>query len=180
LTTAASSWPTPPDRVLDTRFGTGRLAPENTHDCANLATWTELNEIYWTYRPGFGDPYQLDGNLDGEPCEDHPGFPGQAVPLSNIHARIPAGGIIHTLDPRAGGAARALVLNLTVTDSSSGGFITAYPTGTVRPWASNVNPSYAGHIRPGLAIVGTGTNDQVSLYTAMRTHLVADSAGWFI
>lgn len=42
-----------------------------------------------------------------------------------------------------------------------------------------MNPAYPGHTRPGLAIVGTGTNDQIWLYTSGATHLIAVAAGWF-
>jgi hypothetical protein len=169
-----------PVRTLDTRDGTGRLAPEDTANCSDFATWDEANELFWTYKT-FGDPYQLDsGDDDDIPCESLPGNPGTAVPLTDANARVPEDGIVHTLDSRAAGSATAYVMNLTVADPADGGFITAFPAGGARPWASNVNPNHAGHIRPGLAIVGAGTGDQISIYTSTRAHLVADSAGWFI
>jgi hypothetical protein len=169
-----------PARALDTRDGTGRRAPEDTANCADFATWDEANEQFWTYKT-LGDPYMLDSpDNDDIPCESLPGNPGQPVPLTDANARVPAEGVIHTLDSRAAGSATAYVMNLTVADPAGGGFITAYPTGTARPWASNVNPTHPGHIRPGLAFVGVGTADQISIFTSGKAHLVADSAGWFI
>jgi hypothetical protein len=77
--------------------------------------------------------------------------------------------------------AAAVVMNVTVTQPSSGGFITVYPTAYLEPTASNLNFS-AGQNIPNLATVKVGGNGRVSLinYSPGTVHLIADLAGYFI
>ncbi|MFE7870160.1 fibronectin type III domain-containing protein [Micromonospora humida] len=75
-------------------------------------------------------------------------------------------------------AVAAVALNVTVTAPAGGGFVTAYPGGTARPTASNVN--YArGQTVANLVVVPVGADGTVVLYSSAPTHLVADVAGWF-
>ena len=73
----------------------------------------------------------------------------------------------------------AVVLNVTVTQPSAEGFLTAFPTGEGLPVASNVNFA-AGATVPNLVIVKVGTGGKVSLYNGVGTvHVLADVAGWY-
>jgi NPCBM/NEW2 domain len=73
----------------------------------------------------------------------------------------------------------AVVLNVTVTDPTSAGFITVWPTGVVRPTASNLNFT-PGQTVPNLVVVKLGVGGSVSLFnSAGSTHLVADVTGWY-
>lgn len=80
----------------------------------------------------------------------------------------------------------AVVLNLTVTRPTSGGYLTAYPnedpagTPQPRPLSSNVNFN-AGQTVPNLAIVPVGADGVVDLYngSAGTTDVVADATGYF-
>ena len=73
----------------------------------------------------------------------------------------------------------AVVLNLTVTDPSTAGYVTAWPAGTPLPLASNIN-FVPGQTVANLAIVKVGANGQVALYNSSgNTHLIADVVGWF-
>ena len=73
--------------------------------------------------------------------------------------------------------ASAVVLNLTALDSTQPGFVTAYPCGTPRPTASNLN--YApGTIVANSATIPIGTGGRVCLYTHTATNLIADINGW--
>ena len=72
-----------------------------------------------------------------------------------------------------------VVLNVTVTDPLGGGFLTAWPTGDVRPLASNLN-FLPGQTVPNLAVVKVGAGGKVSLFNGGGTaNLIADVAGWF-
>jgi hypothetical protein len=73
----------------------------------------------------------------------------------------------------------AVVLNVTVTEPSSFGFLTVYPDGQGRPFASNLNWS-AGQTVPNLVIVPV-VNGKVDFYNGSTgtVHLVADLAGYF-
>jgi hypothetical protein len=74
----------------------------------------------------------------------------------------------------------AAVLNLTVTDTTSAGYVTAYADGGAKPTTSNVN-FRAGQTVPNLAIVPVGADGAVDLSThdAGTIDLVADVAGYF-
>ena len=97
-------------------------------------------------------------------------------------ARVDGGGAIAV--PIAGRAgvpatgASAVVVNLTATDARSAGFVTAWPTGLVRPVVSNGNVGGPGDTAANLAVVRLGADGSISLYAQSSTHLVADVAGY--
>jgi hypothetical protein len=69
-------------------------------------------------------------------------------------------------------------LNITGTDATADGYVTAWPCGEPRPLASNLNLT-AGATTPNLAIVKVGADTSVCLYTQNGGHFVVDLAGWF-
>ena len=75
----------------------------------------------------------------------------------------------------------AVVLNVTATGPTAGGFITAYPHGGPIPTASNLN-FLAGQIVPNLVVVPVGADGRVSLFngSAGTVHLLADISGYFL
>lgn len=75
----------------------------------------------------------------------------------------------------------AVVLNLTVAEAKSNGFITAYPSGVNRPDASNVNFA-AGQIIPNSVTVPVGPDGKVMLFNRSNgaTHLIADVSGYYL
>jgi len=75
----------------------------------------------------------------------------------------------------------AVVANVTVTAPTSGGFITAYASGTLMPAASNLNFS-TGQSIPNLASVRVGADGRVALTnnSAGGVHLLADVAGYYL
>ncbi|WP_426763888.1 S8 family peptidase [Pseudarthrobacter sp. 1G09] len=75
----------------------------------------------------------------------------------------------------------AVVLNLTVAEARSNGFVTAYPTGVNRPDASNINFA-AGQIIPNSVTVPVGPDGKVMLYNRSNgtTHLIADVSGYYL
>ena len=73
----------------------------------------------------------------------------------------------------------AVVLNVTVTDPSAPGYVTAWPSGETRPEASNLN-FVAGQTIPNLVIVKVGQGGKVSLFNAFgETHLLADVSAYY-
>ena len=75
----------------------------------------------------------------------------------------------------------AVVLNVTVTDTQAPGYVTAYPSGTTKPLASNLN-FLANTTIPNLVVVKVGSNGQVNLYNGSTSSidLVADIAGYYL
>ncbi|WP_345038853.1 polysaccharide deacetylase family protein [Arthrobacter methylotrophus] len=75
----------------------------------------------------------------------------------------------------------AVTFNLTVAGPTSNGFVTAYPSGSTAPNASNLN--YApGQIVPNLVTVPVGTSGQVSLHNTSNgtAQLIADVSGYYV
>src|SRR6185437_12527043 len=74
----------------------------------------------------------------------------------------------------------AVVLNVTITNPTVGGYITAYPDGGTRPKSSNLNFS-AGETVPNLATVKVG-NGKVDLYNGSggTSDLIADVQGYYV
>ncbi len=72
----------------------------------------------------------------------------------------------------------AVVLNVTAVTPSGTGYITAWPSGTARPNASNLNFT-PGSTRPNLVIAALGDNGQIALFnSAGFTDVVVDVVGW--
>ncbi len=94
---------------------------------------------------------------------------------------VPAGGTRTVTALNVGGVPGAgvdsVVVNLTDTASTRGGYLTGYPTGTSRPTVSNLNYP-TGRTVAGLAILKLGTGGRVSIYTSSSSHLIADVVGW--
>ncbi|MDP9986419.1 serine protease [Arthrobacter oryzae] len=75
----------------------------------------------------------------------------------------------------------AVVMNLTVAEAKSFGYITAYPSGAARPDASNINFK-GGQIIPNSVTVPVGADGKVVFYnrSSGATHLVADVSGYYL
>ena len=72
----------------------------------------------------------------------------------------------------------AVVVNVTVTNPSTGGYLTVYPTGSNRPTASNLNFG-AGQTVPNLVQVALGEGGAISFYNSGgSTDVIADVAGY--
>jgi hypothetical protein len=99
---------------------------------------------------------------------------GPVGPKGVIHVQVAGRGGI----PSSG--VSAVVLNVTETGSTAGGYVTVYPTGVTRPTASNLNFK-AATTRANSVTVSLGTGGQVDLYNnAGSTQLIADVTGYFI
>ena len=73
----------------------------------------------------------------------------------------------------------AVALNVTAVIPSRSTFVTAYPTGSARPVASNLNPA-AGSIVPNFVVVKVGDLGRIDLYNETgSTDLLADIAGYY-
>jgi alpha-tubulin suppressor-like RCC1 family protein len=107
--------------------------------------------------------------------------------LNNKAARVPAFGT-QSLQVTGRGApgnvvpnsVSAVVLNVTVTESAKGGFITVY-SGANRPLASNLN-FVAGQSVPNLVVVRVDATGKVKLYNGSggTVQLVADVSGYYV
>ena len=76
----------------------------------------------------------------------------------------------------------AVVVNLTITETSGPGFWTAFPTGGQRPYTSSINADAANQTRANQAIVPVGSSGGmfgIDIFASYGGHLVVDVAGYF-
>lgn len=74
----------------------------------------------------------------------------------------------------------AVVLNVTITQTSAAGFVQVFPTGLSTPGAfSNINHTGAGQTIAGLVTAPVGADGTVTLYTEGGGHLLADAFGYY-
>ncbi|MFW5474007.1 M6 family metalloprotease domain-containing protein [Knoellia sp. CPCC 206450] len=117
------------------------------------------------------------------PVTYYPGSParildtrtGTGVPK----APVGAGATVTLTIPGLPADATAVTLNLTGTGPTASTFVTAWPSGTTRPNASNLNLA-KGATDANLVTVKVGTGGRVSFRNASgSTHLIGDLAGYF-
>lgn len=127
-----------------------------------------------------------------------PVFPGRykpLVPARILDTRLGTGGFVSPVGPNQsisvqvagqGGVPQmasatppsAVVLNVTVTSPTAGSYLTVYPTGVVRPTASNLN-FVARQTVPNLVEVAIGPDGKVNVYNAFGSvDVVFDVQGW--
>ncbi len=75
--------------------------------------------------------------------------------------------------------ATAVVMNATVTDTTTAGYLTVYPAGVVRPTASDLN-WVKGQTVPNMVVATLGSGGAVDVYNSYgHTDVVIDVVGWF-
>lgn len=99
------------------------------------------------------------------------GIPGPLGTGGTVEVQITGRGGV----PSSG--ARAVILNVTVTQPVADGYLTIFPAGDARPLASDLN-YVAGDNQPNLVVVKLGTGGKVGLYASAGTHVIYDVAGW--
>jgi uncharacterized protein (DUF1501 family) len=73
----------------------------------------------------------------------------------------------------------AVAINVTSVDATAGTFVTVYPSGEARPFASNLNP-VPGSAVPNLVLARVGLGGAIQLFNNTgAVHLVGDVVGWF-
>lgn len=76
--------------------------------------------------------------------------------------------------------AAAVVVNVTVVNTTANsGFVTVFPTGSVRPLASSANFA-PGQVVANELVAKVGQGGRISLFTQASTHLVVDVVGYFL
>ena len=72
----------------------------------------------------------------------------------------------------------AVALNVTATEATAAGYVTAWPDGS-QPSTSNLNIESAGQTIANQVVIPVGSDGSIRLYTQSGTHLVADVIGWY-
>jgi hypothetical protein len=191
LTTAITSAPVPVTQTISWGDGTtststafGSASITNSHRYAKVGEYvidvtvtdssgeTVHSTVHWLT---LGSSYKAYGPTRLLDTRTGNGAPKAKVPAHGT-VRLQIGGR-GTIPARV----TAAVLNLTVTDTTAGGYITAYPEGGTRPATSNVNFG-ARQTVPNLGLVPVGGNGYVDLYNSSTApvDLVADINGYYV
>lgn len=140
----------------------------STHVIVDIAGWFPSGSAYNALSPG----RLLDTRSGGSTVDGASAGEGAVGPQATRTLPISGRGGV----PAAG--AGAVVLNLTATGPTSGGFLAVHPAGEGLPNASNVNFG-TGQTIANLVIAKLGAGGQVSIFNAIgSTHVIADVAGW--
>jgi hypothetical protein len=112
-----------------------------------------------------------------------PTTPQRLLDTRTTSGRLGPGGALNlTVAGGSTGApagASAVVLNVTVTNTTAASYLTAYPAGAAQPLASNLN-WVGGQTVPNLVTVPVGNSDQVTFFNGVgSTDLVVDLEGYF-
>jgi len=110
---------------------------------------------------------------DTRPQSGYPNSGSQLGPGATLNVQVAGvGGVPDT-------GATAALINLTVTDTSSAGYLTAYPQGSAPPLASNLNWTQ-GETVANRVVVPLGPTGMISLFNASgRADVVVDVNGYF-
>ena len=100
------------------------------------------------------------------------GIGGPASPIGPAGRTLQLGGV-GAIPP----GASAVIVNLTATRAGLSGFVTAFPCGTVRPLASNLNFTPASNVA-NMAIVKLDATGQLCLATNTDVDVIADVSGY--
>jgi hypothetical protein len=75
----------------------------------------------------------------------------------------------------------AVVLNVTVTEPQTRGYLTVWGDGSPRPGTSALNFS-AGETVPNLVVAAVGADGKVDIFngSAGTVQVVADATGWYV
>ncbi|MDX3533524.1 PKD domain-containing protein [Streptomyces sp. MB09-01] len=172
------------DGKTDVLSASGETELTTEHTYAEVGTYTvrvtvkdtanavsAVNEVAFVTQGSDFTPYAPTRLLD---TRDGTGaVKGKVAPYGSARVKVGGNGAIPA-------GVTAVVLNITVTNTTAAGHITAFAEGTTRPTTSNVNFK-AGQTVPNLVIVPVGKNGYVELANrgSQSVDLIADVTGYF-
>lgn len=113
----------------------------------------------------------------------HPVVPARVADTRTAGDPVGPGATLALIVTGAGGVpvtgVAAVMANVTVTEPSTGGWLTVFPSGTARPVASTINFA-PGQTIANSVVAKVGAGGQVDFYNFQGdTHVVVDVQGWF-
>jgi glucose/arabinose dehydrogenase len=159
--------------VVIARVGTGGRvelynAAGSTHLLVDVTGWFPTSDPFTSLTPARLLDTRGGATVDGQGVGGGPLGPGGTTSVTVTgRGGVPTSGV------------GAVVVNITVTAPSPGGFVVVWPSGQPRPSTSNINFGGAQTVA-NLAIVRVGTGGRIDLYNDAGTaHVLVDVVGWF-
>lgn len=172
--TAASSFSVVNSDTITATSPAGAAGFADVRVETDLGTSTAGGTDGFLYSPG--GPYQplapvrIEDTRSGSglPGAGHPPGPGKTIDIQvSGKGGVPSSGV--------GG----VMINLTITQPTKSGFVSAFPAGIAPPPTSSVNFT-AGATKANLIEVGLGRSGQISVYNSSgTTQVVVDVEGWY-
>jgi len=107
------------------------------------------------------------------------GFSSPVGPAATIAVTVAGCGGVPLMTSTSPVPPTAVVLNVTVTNATAGGYVTLFPDGAAQPTTSDLNFS-SGQTIPNLVVVRVGANGKLDIYNAGgTTDVIADVVGWY-
>jgi hypothetical protein len=107
------------------------------------------------------------------------GFSSPVGPAGTIALTVAGWGGVPLMTSTSPVPPTAVVLNVTVTNATAGGYLTLFPDGAAQPTTSDLNFT-AGQTIPNLVVVRVGANGKLDIYNAAgTTDVIADVVGWY-
>ena len=75
-------------------------------------------------------------------------------------------------------SAKVVVANITVVNTTGGGYLTAWAAGATQPTTSNINWG-KGQIMPNMVLSALSSNGQMEIYTSSTANVIVDVVGWY-
>ncbi len=152
--------------------GTGGFVPVEVETSLGTSSATSQDSFYY-YGSGAYSPLTPARIEDTRPGSGLPGSGQAPGPGGVLNVQVTgAGGV-----PSSG--VSAVMVNLTVTQPTANGWVTAFPTGTPVPNTSNLDFA-PGETRANLVEVAVGQGGQISIFNESgTTQLIVDVEGWY-
>ncbi len=74
--------------------------------------------------------------------------------------------------------AKAVVANITVVNTTGGGYLTAWAAGATQPTTSNINWG-KGQVMPNMVISTLNSSGQMDIYCSSQANIIIDVVGWY-
>ncbi|MCX6519281.1 MAG: cadherin-like beta sandwich domain-containing protein [Actinobacteria bacterium] len=132
-------------------------------------------------RDGVSIPYTVVVNRPSPLPAFNTMTPTRLTDTRTIAGPLGTGTVMEVTVAGAGGVpsdATSAVLNVTVTGTQGSGFVTVYPCGEQRPWASNLNFA-AGQTIANAVVSKIGLDGKVCIYSTAGAEVVVDVSGFF-
>jgi len=160
---------------------------------ANLVVAQVGSDGTVSFYNGSAGTTQLVVDVEGYHAAGAPSLPGAFVTLTSARlldtrptAVLPRGKVVLQVSgvggvPGTPSGVSAVVLNVTTTMGTAGGYVTVYPNLTTAPTASNLNYS-KGQTIANLVVAQVGSDGKVDFYNGSTgtTQLIADVEGYYI
>ncbi|MEH0824847.1 right-handed parallel beta-helix repeat-containing protein [Micromonospora sp. CPCC 205714] len=157
--------------VVDGRVSIHNQSSGTTHVVADLAGWFSPDATQ-TFVPT--EPTRIVDTRNGTGLPDRGSVPLAARETARFQPFLPQENCLPACP-----APTALVGNVTVTGPTAPGVLIAYPGGTQRPTASNVN-FVTGETGSNAAVVAVDSGIELYNSSAGTTHAIVDRFGYFI